>query len=162
MRNNLDFEALHRSGVGFDRAFHLLNRAHRSHGTEVWPPYNILKSSEHDYCIEVAVAGFGAENLDVVQDGNVLRVSGAKGENAVCQYLHRGIVDRDFMRQFKLAYYVWVEGASLANGLLRISLKREIPEAMKPRKIAITGTQMEPATLVTDLSGYPWRAEVQR
>lgn len=149
MKTDLDFETLYRTGVGFDRAFNLLNRAYRKRAIDTWPPCNIVKSGECDYYIELAVAGFSLGDLDVTQVSNVLVVKGAKPKKTDSRYLHHGINDRDFERQFELADYVRVEGASLAKGLLRISLTREIPEAMKPRKITIGHSQTEPRSIAT-------------
>lgn len=137
MRNDLDFAPLYRSSVGFDRVFNLLNNAQRLQAIDTWPPYDIAKTSENDYRIEMAVAGFGNSDLDIMQERNVLVVKGQKEEAKDGEYLHRGIAGRSFERRFELADHVKVEDASLVNGLLRILLKREIPEAMKPRKIAI-------------------------
>lgn len=137
MRNDLDFAPLYRSSVGFDRVFNLLNNAQRLQAIDTWPPYDIVKTNENDYRIEMAVAGFGKSDLDITQERNVLIVKGQKAEAKDGEYLHRGIAGRSFERRFELADHVKVEDASLVNGLLRILLKREIPEAMKPRKIAI-------------------------
>jgi len=137
MRNDLDFAPLYRSSVGFDRVFNLLNNAQRLQAIDTWPPYDIVKTTENDYRIEMAVAGFGDADLDITQERNVLIVKGQKAEAKDGDYLHRGIAGRSFERRFELADHVKVEDASLVNGLLRILLKREIPEAMKPRKIAI-------------------------
>ncbi len=137
MRNDLDFAPLYRSSVGFDRVFNLLNNAQRLQAIDTWPPYDIVKTSDDDYRIEMAVAGFSDSDLDITQERNVLVVKGQKEEAKDGEYLHRGIAGRSFERRFELADHVKVEDASLVNGLLRILLKREIPEAMKPRKIAI-------------------------
>lgn len=137
MRNDLDFAPLYRSSVGFDRVFNLLNNAQRLQTIDTWPPYDIVKTTENDYRIEMAVAGFSNSDLDITQERNVLIVKGQKEEAKDGEYLHRGIAGRSFERRFELADHVKVEDASLVNGLLRILLKREIPEAMKPRKIAI-------------------------
>lgn len=146
MRNDLDFAPLYRSSVGFDRVFNLLNNAQRLQAIDAWPPYDIVKTSDNDYRIEMAVAGFGNSDLDITQERNVLVVKGQKDESKDGEYLHRGIAGRSFERRFELADHVKVEDASLANGLLQISLKREIPEAMKPRKITIgtSSVQSEP------------------
>lgn len=149
MRTALDFDALYRTGVGFDRAFNLLNRACRKRAIDTWPPCNIVKAGGCDYYIELTVAGFSLGDLEVTQAGNVLFVKGSKPAGTESRYLHRGISDRDFELQFELADYVRVEGASLAKGLLRIRLKHEIPEMMKPRKIAIGLSQTEPVSLET-------------
>ncbi len=152
MRTDLDFAPLYRSSIGFDRVFNLLNNAQRLHAIDSWPLYDIVKTGENDYRIEMAVAGFGEEDLDITQERNVLIVKGQKAETKVGEYLHRGIAGRSFERKFELADHVRVEDASLANGLLQVSLKREIPEAMKPRKIAIGGAtfQNEPLQLEAD------------
>ena len=152
MRTDLDFAPLYRSSVGFDSVFNLLNNAQRLHAVDSWPPYDIVKSGENDYRIEMAVAGFGEGDLDITQERNVLIVKGQKAETKDGEYLHRGIAGRGFERKFELADHVRVEDASLSNGLLRVSLKREVPEAMKPRKIAIGGAmfQNEPLQLEAD------------
>jgi len=137
MRNDLDFAPLYRSSIGFDRVFSLLNNAQRLQAIDTWPPYDIVKTSDDDYRIEMAVAGFGSSDLDITQERNVLIVKGEKPETKDGEYLHRGIADRSFERRFELADHVKAEDASLFNGLLRIRMKREIPEAMKPRKITI-------------------------
>ncbi|WP_313293098.1 Hsp20 family protein [Rhizobium rhizoryzae] len=137
MRNDPDFAPLFRSSIGFDRVFSLLNNAQRLQATDAYPPYDIVKTSDDDYRIEMAVAGFGKSDLDITQQRNVLVVKGERAEAKDGEYLHRGIAGRSFERRFELADHVKVEHASLVNGLLRILLKREIPEAMKPRKIAI-------------------------
>ncbi|NLS20264.1 Hsp20 family protein [Rhizobium sp. P40RR-XXII] len=147
MRNDLDFAPLYRSSVGFDRVFNLLSNAQRLQPIETWPPYDIVKTSDDDYRIEMAVAGFANSDLDVVQERNVLVVKGQKADPKDGEYLHRGIAGRSFERRFELADHVKVEGASLVNGLLRIVLKREIPEAMKPRKVTIGTTAEQPAPL---------------
>jgi len=152
MRTDLDFALLYRSSVGFDRIFSLLNNAQRLHADDSWPLYDIIKTGENDYRIEMAVAGFGEEDLDITQERNVLIVKGQKDETKDGEYLHRGIAGRVFERRVELADHVRVEEASLANGLLRVTLKREIPEAMKPQKIAIGGAtfQAEPLQLEAD------------
>lgn len=146
MRNDLDFAPLYRSSVGFDRVFNLLNNAQRLQAIDTWPPYDIVKTSDDEYRIEMAVAGFADSDLDIMQERNLLVVNGSKAEARDGEYLHRGIAGRSFERRFELADHVKVEDASLVNGLLRIALKREIPEAMKPRKIAIgtAGEQSAP------------------
>ena len=152
MRTDLDFAPLYRSSVGFDRVFNLLNNAQRLQVVDSWPPYDIVKTGENDYRIEMAVAGFGEGDLDITQERNVLIVKGQKAETKDGEYLHRGIAGRGFERKFELADHVRVEDASLSNGLLQVSLKREVPEAMKPRKIAIGGAtfQNEPLQLEAD------------
>ncbi|MGR9055904.1 Hsp20 family protein [Rhizobium leguminosarum] len=144
MRNDFDFAPLYRSSIGFDRVFNLLNNAQRPQSIDTWPPYDIVKTAEDGYRIQMAVAGFGDADLDVTQERNVLVVKGRKADDKDGEYLHRGIAGRSFERRFELADHVRVENASLTNGLLSIELKREIPEAMKPRKIAIgSGTETQ-------------------
>jgi len=142
MRTELDFSPLYRSSIGFDRVFNLLNNSQRLQAIESWPPYDIVKLGDDEYRISMAVAGFGEGDLDITQERNVLIVKGGKAEEQQGEYLHRGIAGRSFERRFELADHVRVEDATLKNGLLTVSLRREIPEAMKPRKIAIgSGSQ---------------------
>lgn len=134
-----DLTPLYRTTVGFDRLFDLLDNVGKSEAGG-YPPYNIERLDENDYRITVAVAGFAEEDLDIVFHENTLIVVGKRPESDDHRtYLHQGIAGRSFERRFQLAEHVKVAGASLANGLLNIDLKREIPEAMKPRKIAING-----------------------
>ncbi|MFS8056942.1 Hsp20 family protein [Rhizobium sp. BR 317] len=146
MRNDFDFAPLYRSSIGFDRVFNLLNSAQRLQAVETWPPYDIIKTGEDDYRIQMAVAGFADADLDITQERNVLIVKGQKAEQKDGEYLHRGIAGRAFERRFELADHVRVENAALTNGLLSIDLKREIPDAMKPRKIEI-GSQPQATPL---------------
>ncbi len=147
MRTDLDFAPLYRSSIGFDRIINLLNNTQRLQAMEPWPPYDIVKTSENDYRIEMAVAGFGDGDLDITQERNVLVVKGQKAEAKDGEYLHHGIAGRAFERRFELADHVRVENASLANGVLQIELRREVPEAFKPRKIAIAGESSSPEPL---------------
>ncbi|MBB5747231.1 Hsp20 family protein [Brevundimonas variabilis] len=135
----LDLTPLYRSAVGFDRLAGLLENAARTGETTGWPPYNIETTGENAYRIEIAVAGFKPEELNLEVKENLLTVTGKKAANddAARKYLHRGLAERDFERRFQLADYVVVTEASLDNGLLAISLKRELPEALKPRSIPI-------------------------
>ena len=137
-----DFSPLYRSTVGFDRIFDLLDRVGPAPDAS-WPPYNIEKVGEDQYRISVAVAGFLPEDIELVQNGNTLTVSGQKRrEPESAQYMHRGIATRSFRQNFSLADHVKVTRAALANGLLSLELKREVPEARKPRRIeSNTGTQ---------------------
>jgi molecular chaperone IbpA len=137
MRTELDFTPLFRSSIGFDRLFNLLDNAQRLQAVDLWPPYDIVKLGDDQYEITMAVAGFSQSDLDVTQERNVLIIKGGKAEKKEGEYLHRGISGQSFERRFELADHVHVETASLADGLLRIVLKQEIPEAMKPRRIAI-------------------------
>lgn len=134
----VDFTPLYRSVVGFDRLANLLEAAANSEGPTGYPPYNIESVGENAYRIEIAVAGFKADELDIQVKENLLTVTGRKAANDEGrQYLHRGLAERNFERRFQLADYVVVTDANLADGLLSISLKRELPESLKPRKIEI-------------------------
>ena len=135
MRTNLDFSPLFRSSIGFDRMLNALEAASRIETIDNWPPYDIVKSGEDEYRIAMAVAGFSQDELTITQEQNMLFVSGQKANAEDVQYLHRGIAGRSFQRRFELADHVKVVGT---NGLLTIDLKREIPDAMKPRQIAIS------------------------
>lgn len=137
----IDFTPLYRSAVGFDRLARQLESAARTSQENGWPPYNIETTGENEYRIEIAVAGFKPDELTIEAKENQLTVTGRKTANddaaAAKTYLHRGLAERDFERRFQLADYVVVTTASLDNGLLAISLKRELPEALKPRRIEI-------------------------
>jgi molecular chaperone IbpA len=152
MRPELDFAPLYRSSIGFDRVFNLLSNTQRLNAIDTWPAYDIVKTGEDDYRITMAVAGFGDGDLDITQERNVLVIKGGKAEELQGEYLHRGIAGRSFERKFELADHVRVEGADLRHGLLTISLKREVPEAMKPRKIEIgvASPSSEPRRLETE------------
>lgn len=135
-----DFSPLYRSAVGFDRLANLLESASRSSQETGWPPYNIETTGENAYRIEIAVAGFSPDELNIEVKENLLTVTGRKtahDDAAQKTYLHRGLAERDFERRFQLADYVVVTAADLVNGLLAIELKRELPEALKPRRIDI-------------------------
>jgi molecular chaperone IbpA len=135
---NYDFSPLYRSTVGFDRVLDLLDEASRGQSMTNWPPYNIEKTGEDQYRITMAVAGFSPEEIELVQQENVLLVAGHKHPDPDgVQVLHRGIATRAFKQTFNLADHVKVTGANLENGLLVIELKREVPEALKPRRIEI-------------------------
>ena len=134
----IDFSPLYRSAVGFDRLAALLDAAAAQEGAAGYPPYNIERTDENAYRIEIAVAGFKPEELNIEVKENLLTVQGRKTANDEArQYLHRGLAERNFERRFQLADYVVVTDAALDNGLLSISLKRELPEALKPRRIEI-------------------------
>lgn len=137
MRTSLDFSPLSRSSVGFDRVLNLLENASRVETIDNWPPYDIAKVDDDDYRITMAAAGFSQDELAITHEPNRLVVTGQKAPEETGQYLHRGIAGRSFQRRFDLADHVKVTGANLTNGLLTIELKREIPEAMKPRRIEI-------------------------
>jgi len=138
-----DFSPLYRSAVGFDRLANLLESAARTSQENGWPPYNIETTGENAYRIEIAVAGFKPDELNIEVKENLLTVTGRKTANDEGStdrtFLHRGLAERDFERRFQLADYVVVKGADLVNGLLSIDLARELPEALKPRRIEIGG-----------------------
>ena len=144
---NYDLSPLYRTTVGFDRLFSMLDSlAGAETGGQSYPPYNIERTGENAYRITMAVAGFGEGDLDIESKENVPTVSGEKKDEAGQgrEVLYRGIAGRSFERRFQLADHVEVTGASLENGLLHIDLVRELPEAMKPRKIAIGNGKSAP------------------
>jgi molecular chaperone IbpA len=141
LMRTIDFSPLYRSVVGFDRLAALLDAAGAESATG-YPPYNIERTDENAYRIELAVAGFKPEELTVEVKENLLTVQGRKAANdEPRRYLHRGLAERNFDRRFQLADYVVVTDAQLTDGLLAISLKREVPEQLKPRRIEITPGQ---------------------
>ena len=143
----IDFSPLYRSVVGFDRLAQQIETA-RADSATGYPPYNIERTDENAYRIELAVAGFKAEELTLEVKENLLTVQGRKAANDdQRRFLHRGLAERDFDRRFQLADYVLVTEARLADGLLSIDLKRELPEALKPRRIDIATTPAS-ATLI--------------
>ena len=134
----IDLSPLYRSVVGFDRLAAMLDAAATNEAASGYPPYNIERTDENAYRIEIAVAGFKSEELGIEVKENLLTVTGRKAANDEAKhYLHRGLAARNFERQFQLADYVIVTEAALSDGLLSISLKRELPEALKPRTIEI-------------------------
>ena len=133
-----DFAPLWRSTIGFDRLFDLLDETQRG-SEDNYPPYNIERLGEDRYQISLALAGFSPDEMTVTAEQNVLTVEGRKSEKDEHEYLYQGISARPFKRQFNLADHVQVKSATVDNGLLRIELFREVPEAMKPRRIAIGG-----------------------
>ncbi|HHQ4804222.1 Hsp20 family protein [Aeromonas veronii] len=135
---SIDFSPLYRSAIGFDRLADLIESA-ASNGNAGYPPYNIEQLGDSDYRISMAVAGFTQEELELSFQENLLTVKGNKQADTGRNYLYQGIAERGFERRFQLADYVRVKGADLKNGLLHIELVREVPEAMKPRKIEING-----------------------
>jgi molecular chaperone IbpA len=135
---NYDFAPLWRSTIGFDRLFDLAEAAQRA-GEDHYPPYNIERLGDDRYQISLAVGGFSPDEISVTAEQNVVTVEGNKAEKPEGDFLYRGISTRSFRRHFNLADYVQVKSAAFNNGLLKIELVREIPEAMKPRRIAITG-----------------------
>ena len=146
----IDFSPLYRSVVGFDRLADLLETAAKTEASTTWPPYNIEATGENSYRIELAVAGFKADELNIEVKENLLTVQGRKTANDDAQnrrFLHRGLAERNFERRFQLADHVHVSGAALENGLLHVDLVREIPESAKPRRIAINGVKNVEAKL---------------
>lgn len=145
----LDLPSFRRATIGFDQLFNELDRQFANSASQGYPPYNIAQINDDEYMISIAVAGFGMDNLDITKDKNVLRIEGTspKGDENV-NYLHKGIGGRNFRREFTLADHVEVEGATLELGMLNIHLKREVPEALQPKKIAITApSQAETLTI---------------
>jgi molecular chaperone IbpA len=141
-----DFSPLYRSTVGFDQLLDSFGRQLDADAAPGWPPYDIERVSEDAYRISLAVAGFAPDDIELIQKENELIVSGRKNpRDETTQYLHRGIANRAFRQTFNLAEHVKVVEASQENGLLIIALKREVPEALKPRRIEITSGS-QPAT----------------
>lgn len=142
---NIDLTPLYRTMVGFDRMANMIDTASRLDGAQGYPPYNIERVDENAFAIEVAVAGFTEDELEIETKEGLLTIAGKKSEpedSGEKEYLHRGIAQRGFIRRFQLADHVLVTGARLDHGVLRIDLLRELPEAKKPRKIEI-GTPQE-------------------
>ena len=138
--NRIDLTPYRRSTVGFDRLFDLLESQARNSSSENYPPFNIERRDEDSYRITLAVAGFRSADLDIVAQQNLLTIQGRKrDEQPDGEMLHVGIANRGFERRFELADFVRVANADLADGMLTIDLVREVPEAMKPKKIAIGG-----------------------
>ena len=139
---SFDIPAIHKFGIGFDNMFDDLMRVTAQQSGTNYPPYNIVQINEDEYMISLAVAGFGLDNLSVVKDKNFLVIEGKEYrsdcEKIVPNYLHKGISNRDFRREFQLADHVEISNASLELGILNVYLKREVPESAKPKTIAIT------------------------
>jgi molecular chaperone IbpA len=137
--NRFDFTPYRRNTVGFDRLFELLENNGRVAQNENYPPFNIERTGENDYKVTIAVAGFKTDEIEITAQQNMLIVSGQKDaeSNDNRDFLHMGIASRNFERKFQLADHIHVTDADLADGLLTITLVREVPEALKPRKIAI-------------------------
>jgi len=145
MRTTFDLTPYRRSTVGFDRLFDLIENSTRAAQTDNYPPFNIERISDDRYRVTIAVAGFRQDEIDITAQQNLLQVSGRKAEisnDERAKFLHVGIANRNFERRFELADFVRVDSANLADGLLVIELVREVPEAMKPKKIAINGGQL--------------------
>ena len=138
--SNIDLTPLYRTVVGFDRLAGMIDQASRLDGSQGYPPYNIERVDENAFAIEIAVAGFTEDDLEIETKEGLLTVAGKRGENEDGEgrnYLHRGIAQRSFIRRYQLADHVIVTGANLQHGVLRIDLIRELPEERKPRKIEI-------------------------
>ena len=147
MRTAYDFSPLYRSMIGVDRMADLIDSAMRSEGDRSYPPYDIEKTSDDGYRIALAAAGFAADELEITAQPNLLIVAGRKAreeDDDARTYLHRGIAARNFERKFELADYVVVKSASYDNGVLVIDLAREVPEALKPRRIEIGAAEAIP------------------
>ncbi|MGR5363886.1 Hsp20 family protein [Vibrio mediterranei] len=138
----VDFTPLYRNAIGFDRLFNMMEANTAKNASGGYPPYNIEQQDENHFRITMAVAGFAEEQLDLTQKENLLIVKGERQAEEGKNYVYQGIAERDFERKFQLADYVKVVGASMENGLLHVDLEREIPEAMKPRKIEIGGNKL--------------------
>jgi molecular chaperone IbpA len=143
MRSAFDFAPFRRSAVGFDRLFDMLETSAAQGAGENYPPFDLIKVDDNRFRIEIAVAGFKPDEIDVTSHQNVLIIRGQKGEENGSDYIHRGIATRSFERRFALADHIQVTGADLKDGMLCLDLVREIPEAMKPRKIEIGGSASE-------------------
>ena len=147
MRTSTDFSPLYRSFIGFDHLAGLIDKASRADKQSSYPPYNVELIAEDQYRITMAVAGFSQEDIDIESKENSLIIIGTKNTSAnnkekTRKFLHQGIAERNFERKFQLGDHVKVIGAFMENGLLHVDLQREIPEALKPRKIAINGKSL--------------------
>jgi molecular chaperone IbpA len=139
MRSAFDFSPFRRSTVGFDRLFDLLENSAAGQTADNYPPFDLVQLDDNSFRISLAVAGFKKEEIDITAQQNLLIVSGRRKDDDGSGYIHRGIATRSFERRFGLADHVTVRGADLSDGLLSIDLVREIPEAMRPRKISLGG-----------------------
>ncbi|WP_373488469.1 Hsp20 family protein [Blastomonas sp.] len=157
--NRFDFTPYRRTTVGFDRLFDLLENQARISQGDNYPPFNIERSSEDDYRITLAVAGFKPDEIEIIAQQNLLVVTGRKAAETESRgnFLHIGIANRNFERRFELADFVRVQDANLEDGLLVIDLVREVPEAMKPKKIMINGA---PKLAVVESAGADSQANV--
>ena len=145
--NTLDFSPLFRTAIGFDRLARLVDTARATGDAPAYPPYNIERTADDAYILTMAVAGFGESDIEITAQDNVLLIAGkAPAATEGTRFLHRGIAGRAFERRFVLADHIRVEGARLENGLLHVSLVRQVPEALKPRRIAI-GTAPAPRAI---------------
>lgn len=149
MRNTTDFSPLYRSFIGFDHLAGLIDKASQPGKQSSYPPYNIELLAENQYRITMAVAGFSEQDIDIESKDNSLIIIGTKQtiteqdpSKKPRQFLHQGIAERNFERKFQLGEHIKVIGAFMENGLLHVDLEREVPEALKPRKIAINGKSL--------------------
>jgi molecular chaperone IbpA len=154
--NTIDLTPLYRTLVGFDRLATMIDSAARLDGPQGYPPYNIEQVSEDGFRIEIAVAGFAEADIDIDLKENVLTVTGARKADGEAnrKFLHRGIAERNFVRRFQLADHVIVTEARLEHGLLQVDLVRQLPEALKPRKIAIGRGATAPAQVAPRPNGH--------
>jgi len=143
---SFDIPSIHKFGIGFDNMFDELMRVSAQQGSTNYPPYDIVQVNDDEYMISIAVAGFGYDDLSVTKDKKILVIEGkhsretVENEDATAKYLHKGISERSFRREFQLADHVEITRAHLELGILSIHLKREVPEEAKPKAIAITYT----------------------
>ncbi len=141
-----DFAPLYRTAIGFDRMARLIDTAHEAAAAPSYPPYNIEKTGEDSYRLTMAVAGFGPDDIELtVKDGSLYVAGKIASDNATGEVLYRGIAGRAFERRFTLADHIVVDGADLRNGLLHVALKRVVPDALKPRRVAIGSGQAQPS-----------------
>jgi molecular chaperone IbpA len=140
MSNNFQYLPLQKFAVGFDDLFREMDKFNLNNNNTAYPPYNIVTVNDDQFLIEIAVAGFSDEDIDITLENSQLTITGNKGEEEEepRNFVHRGIAMRGFTRTFRLATHIEVEGADLKNGLLVITLKRYVPEELKPKKIEIT------------------------
>ena len=140
--NHLDIPQINKFGIGFDSIFEDIHRLASVTGKDNYPPYNVIKIDDDHFFIELALAGIPREALDIQVDQNQLTISTEKAEtDEELEYLHKGISQRGFSRSFTLADHVIVQGADMVNGVLKISLERQLPEELKPRKIDISSAK---------------------
>jgi molecular chaperone IbpA len=147
MRSAFDFAPFRRSTIGFDRLFDLLENSAAGQGGENYPPFDLIMLDDNRYRISLAVAGFRRDEIEITAQQNQLIVTGKKADDDKVDYIHRGIANRSFERRFGLADHIKVTDADLNDGMLSIELVREIPEAMKPRKIEIGGSSPSTQTI---------------
>jgi molecular chaperone IbpA len=156
-----DLSSLMRAAIGFDRMARLVETARAAAEGPAYPPYNIEKTAEDSYVLTMAVAGFGPNDIELTAQENTLVVAGKAPEGPgpdERRLLYRGIAGRAFERRFVLADHIVVDGASLENGLLHVMLRREVPEALKPRRIAIAAGAAKPRALPANGSAQPAQA----